>query len=568
MKKYGSKIFTSVSFTGIAISNIKAVENFKKVHLKVNGSVLHTEDDDHIDIGEVNNFDALYGIIKGLTNLVIDGDLSGGLLNLMYDYFFVKEVKIKGNDVNQLKDDLTIDISAASDDVEITLVSKLDCIKFEYTENGKQLTTKKENELLSKIIQGKTLQDVIIDGLTVDSSSKLGNVELVDKTGKLVGKDIKLFEGDPLILTIDSTKIGNNFKTVVCKFDNDVKLVNGINLEDLYNLVLTEIVKTSLNFTEVSNKLKTVKASYGTNSEVFFSDNFGFNVIKGSNTSVTIKKSETNKNFQDAGFIVLDGIKVADINPIFLKKTFSVEFDKTGAANKNVDPDIINKIQEALNKKFQDEVNIDVKSIIDVIYGVDNGSGTKYIADNKLDDLSNISFEGVKLNGRPNVDKAKSFVDKKDIIIKLKEGAFNDGIVKNEISLTFNTDNIEKDNKKLKDDIKNAITTDVGNIKTETTKDNFVAKINSISKLKRVASKKFDKSDFDFGSSVEGNNDNITKNGTIKFNQTGIAKIDDSCFEEEPKPKPKTNDSKGSTDGGDSGEQKESTNGCCCRKKK
>ena len=567
-KKYIAGI---ASFSGIAMNNIKADAGIQKVHIKVGDNVYYKDGDGHINMKGVKDFNALCNFIKSFTAAVKQGDSTGKTFDFskFYEDYFVKKVKVSGDETNKLSDDLKIDLSAVSADVEITLVPKRKCIEFEYT-SDKKLRKEIEDMLLKTVIQGNKLSTINVVGISNFGNSTL-NKKVVENGNEIIGSQVKVLdETNKIKFKIDSDKFGGGYcKSVVCKFNNDVKLVDGINLEDLYNLDLTGIVVNNLSFEVVSNKLKTVNASVGTDSAAFLSGNFGFTVING-NSNITIKKSEDNKKFDDADFIVLDDIKAADINPLFLKKNFSVEFDKGDDNTKKVDDEILDKIKNSLNKELSDKVVIKVSDIIEEIKKVNNGNPNDIIITNAFNTLNNISIEGVG-NVKPNTLGLEDVVNSKEIKINLKEGVFAKGIVKTEFNFYVNFDAVKKGGKDLNSDIVEIINNLKGTIKVleeELEIECFLNDVNAELKEYFLDGKSLDETDFDFLACKKDKNDsNLNRSGTIKARESIVSKLKDTCFattqsqEEENGGNKSTNTSNGSGEGTSGGKKSEKK--CC-----
>ena len=565
IKKYRNIILTNASIIGFGLNNVKADPNNGKLTIKIDGKD-YTLDANKIEtVANKQSIDALLTALDGKKDDIKDNENKKVAGDITKELYFVKSILPVGKSTNEeikIGDDFSIKLTEDKQ-AKIELVKKEDRINITYDAdvNGGELTKENEEKILDNILQGVTIGGMCtalnLEGLGFTFGGE-------NKDDKTIGTDINLFANNDKI-EFKITKLPDvGFKTVVCKFAEGVEelLVEGIDLESFCTNVDNDSLKNKT-YAEIFQELQN---SQFTDKKIdkFFKDNAVLKINCNGNKDI---KGSVQTDNNDGNFIIIKDIKEENINPIFLKKKFSVQFDNTGADKKTVKSEILKKIEGKLNEKFKDEVEIYVKSIIDVIYGVDNGSGTKFIDDNKIDDLTNISFEGVNLVTTPLLDFSTSFVDKKDIIIKLKEGAFRAGIVEDVINLTFKTDNIKKDSRKLKDNIKSNITTTVSGINTKTTKAAFVKTFNSIQGLEMTNNNNgLVESDFNFTNVLAGNE--IGKNGEIALNDSGIKKIADSCFEDAPKPKPKTNNSTGDSVSGDSDDQNKKNDGYSCNKKK
>ena len=412
-KKYTAGI---TSFAGIAMNNVKAAPGKQKVHIKIGGDVYYFKGDIEANLTQVNDFNKFCDYIKSLTEAVKQGGLTGRTFDFskFYEDYFVKKVKVSGDETNLLSDDLKIDLSAVNNDVEITLVPKRECIEFEYT-SDKQLTKKKEDELLSKIIQGTTLKGVKIEGLKKDKNNKLGNVVLEDTEKIVGGEDINLFDENELILSIDSAKIDNDIcKKVVYYLDAELcdKLVEGVDLEKLCDAV--DVLKENLKLSDVRTALNKIQVVTGVDS--FFKDDAPLTIFQdGDNNKIFNDNSKLNSA---SSFIVINQITEEHINPIFLKKNFTVGFDNSGNTDKKVDDNILNKIKDALNKELSDKVVIKVSDITSEISRVINKLPNDIIVDKAFKTLDNINIEGVNFANKTNL-QTTDVVNAKEIKIGL-----------------------------------------------------------------------------------------------------------------------------------------------------
>ena len=577
IKKCVSKILTSVSFTGIAISNIKAAENKQKVHININGDVFHNNGDTAVNITGVKNFNALCNIIKGLGECVNHDDTSKKHnFNNFIDEYFVYSVTVGNSDENKLSDKFEIDLSTADADVVIELVPKRECIKFEYT-GPAELAKADEDALLKTVIQGNQLKSISLGGV-IDGD--FGSSTLAGKTVKdctdIIGKDVKVLdENNKIEFKIDSSKIvKGREKKVVCKFADNTKrkLVEGVDLEKLCaefngggikkdNLKLSD-VRVSLNKCDIVN----------TNHD-FFKNLNGVSIRKDGEHSnnANIITNEDPKSFSTAAFVVVDGIKKENINPIFLKKNFTVKFDNSGDTDKNVDDNILNGIEDVLDNEFEDKVDIKVKDITKIISDVRNLNEHDIIKATAFNDLSNITIEGVenKENGKLGYEDV---VNSKDITVNLKEGVFADGIVKTVFNFKVNFNAVKKGGKDLNDTISgkiNALITKLGvnNDKVLPIAD-FIEGVNDAFKNCFLENQSLAETDFDFSKCKKNQNDtSLNKSGTILAKGSIVSKLKDDCFETPAKPKGKTEDSSNGTGSGDNNGDT-SKKGCCGSTKK
>ena len=561
-KKYIAGI---ASFAGIAINNIKALTGELTIKIDNIEYKLSTGIDSKITAVD-KLLEALNGAnLSGTNPLILDD-------NVKEKYFLKSLASVNPADATTVNIDENLKITLADDkQVKIELVSKTKCIEFEYT-GKKQLKKDDEYVLLKTVIQGNKLDTVITgtDILSSKETSTLNELALNDNS-KIIGKDVKVLdENNKIKFKIDSEKIAvDHFKTVVCKFNNDVKLVDGINLEALYNLDLKDIKKGNLDSATLISELKKAEASCDDISAKFLNDNFGFTVING-NSNITIKKNEDNKKFDDADFIVLDDIKAADINPMFFKKNFTVVFDNEVDNTKKVDDKILDKIKDALNTKFRDRVKIKVSEITSEITKVKNDKDKDITVADAFRDLNNISIDGVN---KAKDDKLKDTDDviAPEIKINLKSAAFAAGIVKTVFKFDVDFNAVKKDGNKLNSDIVqfiNGFKNEMKGFENELPIEDFITYVNNKFNVYFLDGESLKATDFDFSQCQKDINVNsLNRSGTIKAKGSIVNKLKDDCFETPAKPKGKT---EGSSNGTGSGDDNGDTSkkGCCGSTKK
>ena len=561
IKKYGSKIFTSVSFTEIAISNIKAAEKTGDVTIMIgekayknSGSTLTNNKTAPVDVlCEIGTFKSS---LKDADSQAID--LTGAEKK-----YFIKEIKCLFNPIN---DDVKFNEADGQcnintdGQISIELVKKEDVMEIVYDTNcKKKLKDSCIKTIFEKIVQGVALQDLGLNAIISDEST-LG--EKAINGAEILGKDIQLPTDNNKIQLIVNDIESGNFKTFILELSDEVKnsLVKGLDLSKFADLDVGTIITDENKGTTAFTKLNSIKVGATDDDKNFFKGKFEILKEGDENIKVETDKDAEVKNFSGGTFYILKDIKKENINAKYLKKTFDVKLDSADT-NKAVDSEDINTLINALNKEFGDSVKFSTNDI-----------WTELKKQNTIiRDTFNSSIKitkGTTDNSKPVGDN-NDLIDENttEFIIKLPEEAFATGVVQGAITLTFDTKDIKKGSRKLKNEIISAIEDAMKKINTKTTKDNFVTKINSIDSLKRVNNENFVADDFNFGSTVESGSNEINNDGNISFTDSGIKKLDDSCFE--PEDKQKTNDSKGNSGSGDStdsDEQKESNCVCCCKK--
>jgi len=558
-KKYIAGI---ASFSGIAVNNVKALTGELTIKIDNIEYKLSTGIDSKITAVD-KLLEALNGAnLSGTNPLILDD-------NVKEKYFLKSLASVNPADATVVNIDENLKITLADDkQVKIELVSKTKCIEFEYT-GKKQLKKDDEYVLLKTIIQGNKLDTVITgtDILSSKETSTLNELALNDNS-KIIGKDVKVLdENNKIKFKIDSEKIAvDHFKTVVCKFNNDVKLVDGINLEALYNLDLKDIKKGNLDSATLISELKKAEASCDDISAVFLNDNFDFTVING-NSNITIKKNEDNKKFDDVDFIVLDDIKAADINStMFFKKNFTVVFDNEGDNTKKVDDKILDKIKDALNTKFRDRVKIKVSEITSEITKVKNDKDKDITVADAFRDLNNISIDGVN---KAKDDKLKDTDDviAPEIKINLKSAAFAAGIVKTVFKFDVDFDAVKKDSKGLNSAIVKIINKLKGTIKGfegELEIECFLNDVNKAFKDYFLQGQNLADTDFDFSACKQNENGtSLNKSGTIKAKDTIVSKLKPECFETPKNPEEHKDNQSNSTSTGTGSGDKKPKKRCC-----
>lgn len=508
-KKYIAGI---VSFAGVAMNNVKAD----------NGKLTITIDDEKYIMNEnifetknVNNVITLLEVLENnKKNIKKDESEFKGKINKFI--YFVKNVKEGNND--KIGKDYKITLNANTEG-NIELVSKKNRIKIEYDKNClKRLKSLLEGAILKLLVQGLKLSDLAFLKNIVSEISTLGDVPIT--SDNVIGTDIKLFEKDGIVKFVVKDVKAGKFKTVVFDIPEDIekKLLTGVKLDNIYNKPLDDIKKLN-NGKAVLDELNKIKIDDTNDS--FFKGNF--EILKGDDVNVktTSVNNSNNINIIDATFIVLKGIKAENINHIFLKKKFKVELssdDNKKALIKSAK----DEIEGALNKALSDKVvkASDIKAELKKLNTIfENG---------KFNDYTNLEIDSTDKSGAISDDH---IVNKENVLIKIKEVAFKKEQIAEEITLTFNTNNISKDGRNIKTELTNKINNFIASIKGPMNKEGFATRFNEDVAIKKSGNQQLVKEDFDFCATVEASSELITKSGEIKLKSTVIANLDDSCFE-------------------------------------
>ena len=256
--------------------------------------------------------------------------------------------------------------------------------------------------MLKTVIQGNKLNSISVVGITDFGNSTL-NGEIVKDNTKTIGSQVKVLdETNKIKFKIDSDMIFVGCcKKVVCNFEPGLKekLVEGVDLEKLCDAFKEEgIKKENLKLSAVVKSLN--NCDIVDTNKGFFNNLNGVLIIKDGDSTKEenkVNNDENPKDFSDAIFVVIDGIKEGHINPIFLKKNFTVKFDNEGNNDKKFDKnEILLQIQDTLNNELKDKVDIKVSDITNIISNFNSGKPNDTIIKNAFDTLDNISIVGVK----------------------------------------------------------------------------------------------------------------------------------------------------------------------------
>ena len=537
IKKYRNIILTNVSIIGFGLNNVKAVHNNGKLSIKIDNKDYTLEANKIENIAAQNSIEKLLLALQGAKEDIKDNDNKKVAGDITKDLYFVKSIEPgEGSTGTEIKMDDKFAITlTATKQAKIELVSKRKCIDFDYTDK-KQLKKEEEDKLLEKVIQGEELSKIIgDDSILFDNKTSTLNGLALNTAGKIIGKDVKVLdENNKIKFKIDSGKIkAGKFKTVVCKFGTGVeeKLVAGLDLEKLCVEGNALNDKTS---TQVFTKLNSIPLT-SENVKVFFKDSVKSKINCNGTTIIneSAKTAASNDNF-----IVIDNIVEDDINPIFLKKTFKVEFDNAGNGDKKVNNDILETIKSNLKTEFGDKVAFSVQDIINNIKAVTTSGDlpSAIFKDDAFTNLKNVTIKGVNTASNAEL-KNDNKVNSSVITIKIKEAAFAEGVVKTEIKITCNLDNVKKGGNKLKEDVKNNIFSILNRTLTEaTTIDAIITELNTKLDGKFAdSSKKIAATDIVF--TDVSTNGNITKSGDITIKNDFVNKLKDDCFETPAKPK-------------------------------
>ena len=518
IKKYRNIILTNASIIGFGLNNVKADAD-TKVYVNIGNTTYSEANKGKVDKANLKNLNGLIVELTKLTDsstLKKNGNSDTDKLDLakISDEYFVKSVKV--GTAEKLNDATLTDLSAATmsttdaNKLTVELVKKEDKINITYNDDtvkGARLIKAKEKEILKKIIQGKATNGLNINNVEF----KIGSLTQGSTTNNVIGENIKLFADNEKI-KFEITKIKADYKKVVCKFAEEVeeKLVAGVDLEKLCNAA--NILDNGKKLSEEITALNAVQVK-DSNVGIFKSDANLAILPNGDNSK---KLVENDKNIPaSCDFIVIDGINVDDINPIFLKKTFKVEFVE-GGDNKTISKETIDSLNNKLKEKLEDTVIITAKVIFGAlkeVSGIKNGfTGNININDNNV------------VNGDATELKTTNV-----FIIKLKSDIFENNALKNKIKLTCDFSSINKD---LKEVFKNDVNTTLGKINVETTVTDILDKLNA--DLNGYLTGALDNKDIAIEPTATSGN--VNSNSTIKFTKTGIAKLKD-CFEAPAKPK-------------------------------
>ena len=522
-KKYIAGI---ASFAGTAINNVKA-DTTGDVTIKI-GEKSYSFVGNKLSDNSKKKLDEVLGLIAALgSNLKLNGN--GDVINLkdVAKEYFIKEIKeIDNNPSADIKFDTTSCSCniATTKPILIELVKKEDKVNIKYEDskvNGGRLTKASEKKILESISQG-------LKNSEINAAISLNNLEFSfggyahDESTKIVGTDIKLFENDNKIdFTI--TKLPNDgFKTVVCNFANDVQTVEELDFE---KYVIGGLGKKGLKTSEIIAELNVKDLLSGDEGKNFFKNDAKFKALKDGTGTALESTNSTGVDFDSAKFIVLSDIKVDDINAKFLKKTFDVKLDTTDTS-KTVDSEKITELNNLLNEKFGNSVKFTTKDICDILK-TKNG-----IINNAFTGNIKIGKGGADVEKGCSDDSSDLVDDKTTIfVIKLPETAFAVDIVKTTINLTCNLDNVKKDDKKLKGEVKKIISNVLNTPLDKVTPiDDIITKLNTVLGGKFAdGSKKIEATDINFDDVKEGTS--IKKSGNITINNTFAGKLNDDCFE-------------------------------------
>lgn len=528
------KIAGIASFAGVALNNVKAADT--NVYVNIGGTIYSEASNGKVQKANLSSLDGLISELAKLTNANVlkkDGTSNTETLNLkdILKEYFVKSVKVGSVEklTKEILADLTGETISTNDNnkLVVELVKKEDRINITYDDTavkGARLTKAKEKDILGFIIQGKNNKS-ILDGAGISNLEfNFVNKTQTEET-ELIGKEVDLFTGEAK-LEFKILKFTDGYKTVVCKFSDDTesKLVKGVDLEKLC---------TASNITTENNELSAEVTALNAvpvdnvNSKLF-KDGVTLNILPDGDSGKILAEG-TKKIPSACKFIVVNDIKKEDINPIFLKKSFTVEFDNEGNNTKKVNDDILKKIKDELNKAFEDTVVIKVSDITTKILGVQEATPNDIILANAFTNLSAISIVGVK-NSTPNTLDVNDIVDASEIKIKLKSAAFNAKQIKTTINLTLtNIGEQKRDDKELDPAVATKISDIIAGIKEVLLKSEFVSKFNdSGSGIELGEGKTFDENDFDFSQVATGNN--IDKSAAITLTTSFWTKLNDKCY--------------------------------------
>jgi hypothetical protein len=535
IKKYRNIILTNASIVGFSLNNVKAAETTNgKLSIKIDNKDYTLEAKKIDNVTTIKDIDGLLKALETAKKDIKDKDNQQVQGAITKDLYFVKSIQPgEGCDAKefQMDDNFAIKLAAAKE-ANIELVSKRKCIDFEYS-GEKRLKKDAEDFLLYTVIQGKALSTITDTGvLGADfGNSTLDGKKVKDGT-EIIGKEVKVLdETNKIKFKIDSDKIDEgNFKTVVCKFADGVEsnLVAGV---DLDKYVIIDLDKDKLKTTDIITKLNKIDLLSDNKGENFFKNDAKFKAFK-DGTGVPLESTNSaGADFSGAKFIVLSDIKEADINPVFLKKTFKVELDKEGNNDKKVESNILETIENNLKTKLGDKVVITVQQIIENIKSISD-AGTIFKS-SPFANLDNVTIIGVntianaKLKNEDTVNSAK-------IKISIKAAEFAAGIVKTEFTITYdNFDNKDVNGKKVKQTVINAIKGIIDSTTSKITKAEFIKKFNDATAIAR--SSDFAETDFGF-LEIESGSD-IVKSGKIDIKEGFWSKLKDECFDAPAKPK-------------------------------
>ena len=539
IKKYRNIILTNASIIGFSLNNVKAAADTNV----------------YVNIGEINYFEATKGKIdksklkdlKGLINelesltgeskLKKDGSTDQLELKDILKEYFVKSVKV-GNSEKLTGNTLTDihEVTMSTDDnnkLIVELVKKEDRINITYDETlkGARLTKESEGKILAGILQGKKNTEInALIGLKNLKFNLGGNAE-TDST-KIIGNDVNLF-ADNNKIDFEITKLPDDgFKTVVCKFADGVKTVEGLKFD---NYIIDGLAKSGLKISEIIAVLNNIDLLDSNNGKNFFKNDAKFKALKDGTGSPLESTNTTGADFSSAKFIVLSDIKEADINPVFLKKTFKVELDKEGNNDKKVESNILETIENNLKTNLGDKVVITVENIINIIKAstMPGDSSKSIFVETPFTNLDNVTITGVatgkgaKLADGDTVNSAK-------IKISIKAAEFAANVVKTEFTITYdNFDNKDVNGKKVKQTVINAIKGIIDSTTSKITKAEFIKKFNDATAIAR--SSDFAETDFGF-LEIELGSD-IVKSGKIDIKEGFWSKLKDECFDAPAKPK-------------------------------
>jgi hypothetical protein len=416
------------------------------------------------------------------------------------------------------------------------LLKKEDRINITYDDSavkGARLTKAKEKDILALIIQGKNNKSIADNAGVANLEFNFVNKAQSEAT-ELIGREVDLFAGDSK-LEFKISKFSDGYKTVVCKFSDDTEsqLVKGVNFENLSTITINDNSKLS----DIRTALNDVKID--TTNKKIFKDNAALNILPAGVDSNKLD-DESKTTGTSCKFLVIDKIKKDDINPIFLKKKFTVELD-SNETNKTIVEEVKNLIEDKLKGNFEDIVSIKVSDITTFLKTVQKSSVNDIFADNAFNDLKNVAdIEGVKKSATIN---GNDVVDAENIKIKLKSAAFVATNIKTTIKLTLTAiGDQRRGDKVLKADIKTAIEKIFNDTNTVISKADFVAKFNDSNSGIQLAdvNKKFAESDFEFNPNLTGD---IDKDNTITLKKEFWDKLNDSCYVS-PKEAENTRDAK------------------------
>jgi len=573
IKKYNYKIAGIASFAGIAINNVKAVTT-GDVTIKI-GEKIYTKTGSKIGNNAVNTPENVLKEIAKLGSDLKDSDGKAIDLNAAEEKYFI--TSISDSSLDSVKFDTTncsCNITTTNP-ITIELVKKSDVINIDYdTTCKKKLTKAAEEELLKSILQGKQVDSIASGSVTksfkfdTQESSSTKVIDKAEEGGLILPKD-----GSKVNLIIKTIENGK-FKTVVCNFaDNtESKLVTGVDLENL----CTAFKGNGKGLKQKGRKLTLMleglnECNVDGSNPKFFDNLDGVSIKKdGSDAADDKITGDTEKNFSGATFVVVDGIKEENINPIFLKKTFEVELD-SNEINKTIVDDVKKLVEDKLKGKFEDTVVLNVSGIVDFLKTVQKSVPNDIFVATAFNNLGNVAgIEGVELKN--NKFDGASKVNASAIKIKLKSAAFVATYIKTTINLTL-TDigNQTRGDKTLKSNVKTAIEKIFNDTKTAISKAAFVGKFNDSNSGIQLAdaNKKFAETDFEFSPNPTGD---IDKDTNVTLKKEFWDKLNDSCFEEPKKPKEKEDDQSTSTStgtgSGDNNGGKDSKKGCCGSNKK